>query len=138
MTRPELLALLPLVLLALTPVLVLLGVAIRRSHAMTAWLTLAGLGAAAATCFSEITLLGLGTILAMWSLGIHPRWRHVVVDLGATAVGASVLVLSGGAAPVAATGAALAAYLGILILFRIVTAEDVTMVVGWIREAAMR
>ncbi|MGD8376920.1 MAG: NADH-quinone oxidoreductase subunit N [Acidobacteriota bacterium] len=48
MTGPDLLVLLPLLIVAGTAVLVLVGIAVRRHHGLTVWLSLAGLVAAAA------------------------------------------------------------------------------------------
>lgn len=48
MTGADLLALLPLLIVAGTAILVLVGIAVRRHHRVTVWLTLAGLGAAVA------------------------------------------------------------------------------------------
>ncbi|MBI4424947.1 MAG: polysaccharide biosynthesis C-terminal domain-containing protein [Elusimicrobia bacterium] len=92
-------------------------------------------GAAGATLASEVALLGFGAILVGYELGMLPSVRPVLVGLGATAVGGAVLwVLQAvGAAP--ATLAALILYGGLLSLFRIVTAEDAAMVIGWVRTA---
>ena len=93
------------------------------------------LGAAGATLASEVALLGFGLVLAGRKLGILPSLRPVLVGLGATVVAGAVLwgLRDAGAVPV--TLAALVVYAGPLISLGIVTREDATMVLGWIRDA---
>ena len=56
MNRTDLLAMLPLLLIAGTSVLVMLGIAFRRNHALAAGLTLAGLTAAFISIFTAAPL----------------------------------------------------------------------------------
>ena len=94
-------------------------------------------GAAAATLLSEVALLGFGALLLGRELGIPLRLRPVLATLGATAAGGVALAVLWSAGPLAATAAALAVYGALAILWRIVTAEDAWMVVGWVREATL-
>jgi len=93
------------------------------------------LGAAGATLGSEIALLALGTVLVGRKLGILPSLRPVLVSLGATAGGAATLWTLGTLGALVATLAALAVYVGLLMLFRVVTAEDAAIVSSWVRQA---
>ena len=93
------------------------------------------LGAAGATLGSEIALLALGTVLVGRKLGILPSLRPVLVSLGATACGAATLWTLGTLGALWATLAALAVYVGLLMLFRVVTAEDAAIVSSWVRQA---
>jgi len=93
-------------------------------------------GAAAATLASEVALLSFGAVLVRRELGVLPSLRAVLVGLGATAAGGAVLWVLGAVGAVPATLAALLVYGGLLSLFRIVTAEDAALVIGWVRQAA--
>lgn len=95
------------------------------------------IGAAGATLVSEVALLGLGAALACQALGMPLSVRPLVIGLVATAAGGLVLGVVGPVGPLPATLAALAVYGGLLVLFRIVTTQDVAMVVGWVRQAAL-
>ncbi len=94
------------------------------------------IGAAGATLASEVALLGLGMVLVGRRLGIWPSLRPVFVGLGASAAGGSVLWALAAVGSVPATLAALLVYGGLLVLFRIVTADDAVTVIGWVRQAA--
>lgn len=94
-------------------------------------------GAAGATLASETVILGLAVLFVHRQLGIRPKLRPVLAALGATAAGGGALTVLQSAGPLAATMAALAVYGGLTALWRLVTAEDVAMVVGWLREATV-
>jgi O-antigen/teichoic acid export membrane protein len=94
------------------------------------------LGAGAATLASEVALLGFGAVLVQRELGILPSVRPILVGLGATAAGGAVLWGLRAAGPVPATLAALTVYGCLLIVFRVVTAEDAATIMGWVRAAA--
>jgi O-antigen/teichoic acid export membrane protein len=95
-----------------------------------------GIGAAAATLASEAVLLVLGTAFVWRRLSIVPSSRPLMPIVAATAAGAAVLLAAQGLGPLPATAAALAVYGGLAFAFRIVTGEDVTLVVEWVRQAA--
>jgi O-antigen/teichoic acid export membrane protein len=90
-------------------------------------------GAAVVTLVSEAALLALGSVLVGRLLGILPSLKPVVIILGATMMGSLTLWALQPGGIMLATVAALVVYGGILILFRVVTAEDVTIVLGWFR-----
>ena len=95
-----------------------------------------GIGAAWATLASEGALLVLATVLVAQRLTIRPPLRPILLGLGAAAAGGAALAMLRGRGPVLATGVALGVYAGFAALFRLVTVEDVTLVVGWVRQAA--
>ena len=111
------------------------GVALRAAVNVWAIPRWGALGAAAATLASEVALLGFGTVLVRRELGILPSLRPVLVGLGATAAGGAVLWVLGPVGPVPATLIALTVYGSLLLSFRIVTAEDAAVVMGWVRQA---
>ncbi|MBI3454366.1 MAG: polysaccharide biosynthesis protein [Candidatus Rokubacteria bacterium] len=92
-------------------------------------------GAAAATLASELTLLAVGAVLVGRALRLTPAGRPLWIRLGATLAGSALLWGTSGAGPLPSTLAALAVYGGLLVLFRVVTGDDVTMVIGWVRQA---
>lgn len=92
------------------------------------------LGAAGATLASEVALLVAGGLLVERRLGILPCSRSVFVGLGATAASGAVLWALAAVGSVPATLAALLVYGGLLVLFRLVTAEDAATVIGWVRQ----
>lgn len=94
-----------------------------------------GLGAAGVTLASELALLVLGTGLAWRELAILPPGRPALAGTTGAAAGALVLVLWAGPAPLAATALALAVHLGLLAAFRTVGLDDLTTVLGWVKEA---
>lgn len=96
------------------------------------------LGAAGATLLSEVVLVGLGALLVWRRLGTAAPLRPVATSLGGGAVGLGVWWALAPAGPVTATLAALAVQAALLGLARIVTAEDVASVIGWVRQAAGR
>jgi O-antigen/teichoic acid export membrane protein len=91
-------------------------------------------GAAAATLASEVALLGFGAVLVIRELRVLPSLRPILVGLGGAAAGGAVLWLLRAVGPVPATLAALVVYSGVLILFRIVTTEDVATAIRWVRQ----
>lgn len=112
------------------------GLALNAAANLWAIPRLGAFGAAAATLASEVALLSFGAVLVRRKLGILPSLRAVLVGLGATAAGGAVLWVLGAVGAVPATLAALLVYGGLLSLFRIVTAEDAALVIGWVRQAA--
>lgn len=88
-------------------------------------------GAAVTTLVSEIVLLGLGAVLVRRELGIRFTLRSIMAGLSATTAGGIVLVLLGAVGPVPAVLAAFALYSGFLLLLRLITLEDLAMLVGW-------
>lgn len=96
-----------------------------------------GLGAAGATLVSEFVLLGCGAVLAVRVLGAVPSRHHILVGLGATAAGGIVCAVLSSIGAVLATVAGLATYGLLLHFFRIVTAEDVTIIRNWLRDAVV-
>ena len=93
-------------------------------------------GAATATLASELALVGIGVVLVKRMLGVSPYLRPICVILSATALGgATLLLLLGALGPYIAVLLALTLYAGILILFRLVTAEDVSLVMGWVQQS---
>lgn len=94
------------------------------------------LGAAATTLASEVVLLALGAALVGGRLGLLPPLRPIMVGLGATALGLAALWLVGAGGALPATVTALAAYGGLLILLRGITAEDAATLIGWVRQVA--
>lgn len=94
-----------------------------------------GLGAAVATLVSETALLALGAYLTWRKLAILPTARPVLTGLGATCAGALALVALSDLGALVATGAALFVYGGLLISGRVITRDDLTIVMDWIRQA---
>ena len=94
-----------------------------------------GLGAAAVTCFSEVALLLLGMALLWGRLTISPQLRPILIGLAASLAGALTLLALSGSGTALATGTALSVYGGLLIAFRSVGAEEIGLLMGWIREA---
>lgn len=94
-----------------------------------------GLGAAAATLVSEAALLALGAYLTWRKLAILPPVRPVLTGLGATCAGALALVALSDLGALVATGAALFVYGGLLIAGRVITRDDLTTMMDWIRQA---
>ncbi len=94
------------------------------------------LGAAAATLTSELVLLGLGVTMVWRELGIRPSFRPVCIGLLAVSIGGASLWLLQDFGPFLSTLGALVLYGGLLALFRIVTADDAALVMGWVRQAA--
>lgn len=94
------------------------------------------IGAAAATLTSEVALVVFGALLIRRGLRLPLSLRPVLLALGAAGVAGVVRWGLGGVGPVPATALALAVYGGLVVLFRIVTFEDVGVVVGWLRQAA--
>ena len=93
-------------------------------------------GAAAATLGSELALVGIGVALTKRALGIVLYKRSIFGILSATAIGGVILLLlldAGG--PFLAVLTALTAYTGVLLFLRIVTIEDATLVMEWLRQA---
>jgi O-antigen/teichoic acid export membrane protein len=95
------------------------------------------LGAAGATLFSESVLVGLAAVLVRRRLRIGLPLRVVLAPGIGAAAGLGSLWLLGGVDPRWATAAGLAVYAGILVLFRTVTTEDLGLVLGWMRQAAL-
>ncbi len=95
------------------------------------------LGAAAATLASEVFLVLLGGALLWRRLGLRPAPRPGLASLTATAAGGAALWALWSWGPIAGTTAALLVYSGLLVGLRVVTAEDVAMVIGWFREAGL-
>jgi O-antigen/teichoic acid export membrane protein len=94
-------------------------------------------GAAASTLASEVALIACAALLVGRRLRFLPAPRPVLVGLGAAAASAFVLWVLGPIGPIPATLAALAVYGGCLMSFGIVTSEDASLLMGWIRQAAM-
>jgi hypothetical protein len=78
--------------------------------------------------------LGFGAVLVIRELRVLPSLRPILVGLGGAAAGGAVLWLLRAVGPVPATLAALVVYSGVLILFRIVTTEDVATAIRWVRQ----
>jgi O-antigen/teichoic acid export membrane protein len=93
-------------------------------------------GAAWATLLSEAALVAVGATLAAWRLRILPPLRPVLGGLVATVAGSVALWLSGGG-PLG-TALALGAYVIPLLLLRVVTLADGSVVLGWIRDLTPR
>jgi O-antigen/teichoic acid export membrane protein len=96
-----------------------------------------GLGAAGATVASEAALLVVGSVLVWRKLAIVPRPRPILAGLAASMAGALVLLVLRGSGAVPATGAALIVYGGLLVLLRMITAKDVTLLTSWFRQATL-
>jgi len=97
----------------------------------------AGIGAAGATLASEVALLALGAIFIWRRLSIVPSSRRLVPLVFATAAGVGVLVAAQELGSLSATAAALGVYGALAFALRIVSGEDVTLVVEWVRQAAV-
>ena len=89
MSGADMVALLPLILLAGSAVIVMLGVAIRRHHALTAYLTAAGLAASFGSLWKsatvaprQVTPLLLIDHFALFYIGVIIATTFVVVALG--------------------------------------------------------
>jgi O-antigen/teichoic acid export membrane protein len=91
------------------------------------------LGAAGATLASELFLLVAGAVLVGYKLSMVAPAKPVVVGCVAAASGGGVLWAVHSHGAFVGTALALVVYGGILILFRMVTAEDATMMLRWIR-----
>ena len=94
-------------------------------------------GAAATTLASEVVLLGLGAVLVRRELGMRLALRPIIAGLSATAAGGMVLVFLGAVGPVPAVLATFAIYSGFLLLLRIITPQDIALIVGWAWKATL-
>jgi len=91
------------------------------------------LGAAGATLASELFLLVAGAVLVGYKLSMVAPAKPIIFGCVAAASGGGVLWASHSHGAFVGTALALMVYGGILILFRMVTAEDATMMLRWIR-----
>jgi O-antigen/teichoic acid export membrane protein len=94
-------------------------------------------GAALARLISEVYLLMASALLVHFKLGIRLPLEAVlkiVVSLAAALAAMQALKASGS---LAATGAALAVYFGLLMVLRLVFLSDVRTVFGWVRDAVL-
>jgi len=95
------------------------------------------LGSAVAMLVSEAMLLAIGAVLVGRGFGMLPSPKPVLIGLGATIMGGLALGGLQAMGAMVATMAALITYGGILVLFRMVTAEDVSMTMGWFWERSV-
>jgi O-antigen/teichoic acid export membrane protein len=93
-------------------------------------------GAAGATLASEVCLLAAAVVLVARTAGSLAWLRPVLAPAAGAAVAGGVLALLVPEIGPAATLAALVLYGGLLVAARAVRAADLSLVAGWIRQAA--
>ncbi len=93
-------------------------------------------GAAAATLASELAVFAVAAVLIRRELPVVFSFKPVLLGMTAAAAGGAVLWALKGSGPVLTTIGALIVYGGLLVLFRLVTVQDIALVRGWVREAA--
>jgi O-antigen/teichoic acid export membrane protein len=93
-------------------------------------------GAAMATLASELAILGFAAVLIRRELTARLSFKPVLGGLASSVAGGVVLWwLLRESGPILATFVSLIVYIGFLVSLRIISAKDIAMVLGWVRQA---
>ncbi len=95
-------------------------------------------GAAMATLASELAILGFAAVLIRRELTARLSFKPVLGGLAASVAGGVVLWwLLRENGPILATLVSLLVYSGFMVFLRIISAKDMAMVLGWVRQAVV-
>jgi PST family polysaccharide transporter len=95
-------------------------------------------GAAMATLASELAILGFAAVLNRRELTTRLSFKPVLGGLAASVAGGVVLWwLLRENGPILATLVSLLVYSGFMVFLRIISAKDIAMVLGWVRQAVV-
>jgi O-antigen/teichoic acid export membrane protein len=95
-------------------------------------------GAAMATLASELAILGFAAVLIRRELTARLSFKPVLGGLAASVAGGVVLWwLLRENGPILATLVSLLVYSGFMVFLRIISAKDIAMVLGWVRQAVV-